>query len=83
LNRKLVSAKRAEEHGLDVGHVLNVEERTLFVLGIGNDHCPPEVVKSVFKAYGDVEVVTMFKRFAKLSVTRDIQYSMIYLSGIV
>lgn len=62
LNRKLVSAKRAEEHGLDVARVLNVEERTLFVLGIGNDHCPSEVVKSMFKVYGDVEEVTMYKR---------------------
>lgn len=62
LNRKLVSAKRAEASGLHVGHFLDLEDRTLFVLGLGSDHCHVQVVKAVFKTYGEVENVIMHKR---------------------
>ncbi|KIM25219.1 hypothetical protein M408DRAFT_331323 [Serendipita vermifera MAFF 305830] len=55
LNRRVISAKRAEASGLNVNHVLSIDERTLFVLGMGNQHCHPEVAKSMFKVYGDVE----------------------------
>lgn len=63
LNRRYVSAQRAEALGKNVGHVLNVEERTLFVLGMGDDHCHPEVVRSTFGVFGEIERVRMFKRY--------------------
>lgn len=59
----MVAAKRAEASGLNVPYVLNCEDRTLFVLGMGTDHCHTEVVKSTFKRYGYVEEVVMFKRW--------------------
>ena len=63
LNRKLVSARKAEASGRHVGHFLDLEDRTLFVLGLGSDHCHVQVVKAVFKTYGDVDNVIMHKRF--------------------
>jgi len=69
LNRKVVSAKRAEALGKNVGLVLNIEERTLFVLGMGNDHCHPEVIRTVFKAFGDVEQIEMHKRHCLVTFT--------------
>jgi len=61
LNRKVISAKRAEASGLNVDHVLNLEERTLFVLGMGSHQCDSDVAKSVFQAYGDVERLVCHK----------------------
>lgn len=69
LNRKVVSAKRAEELGKNVGLVLNIEERTLFVLGMGNDHCHPQVIRTVFKVFGDIEQIEMHKRHCLVTFT--------------
>jgi hypothetical protein len=62
LNRKVISAKRAEASGLNVDHVLNLEERTLFVLGMGRHHCDSDVARAVFKQYGDVERLVCHKQ---------------------
>ncbi|KAG8822398.1 hypothetical protein FRB91_003487 [Serendipita sp. 411] len=62
VNRKLVSARKAEELGRHASHVLDADERTLFVLGLGSDHCHKSVAKAVFQVYGDIENILMHRR---------------------
>ncbi|KAG8804250.1 hypothetical protein FRC17_006015, partial [Serendipita sp. 399] len=62
VNRKLVSARKAEELGHQASHALDADERTLFVLGLGSDHCHKSVAKAVFQVYGDIENILMHRR---------------------
>ncbi|KAG9054851.1 hypothetical protein FS842_003970 [Serendipita sp. 407] len=55
-------SRKAEELGRHASHVLDADERTLFVLGLGSDHCHKSVAKAVFQVYGDIENILMHRR---------------------